>query len=679
MTYKVYTLRLAKSAFIALLFFAVSSLLTETTYAQQSGDCSDVYTPISSTIINHVNNTRPFYEMAMNETGVPWEMLAAIHYRETNFSRTNPNNGQGIFQFVNGEGGPYPPGPVSDAEFYRQLKFMADKLQNDYVWRNSPNPASVQIRKLVPNDNDFALIKNTFYSYNGRASVYADQAQYYGYNRSTQPFEGSPYVMNRFDCQRSRMGIITRDYGSMDGVDTRYGTFTLFIRLKSETLWKDIQGPYLAQPLEQSSYPTIKVGDTAPGYAKFRNVGNATWYDDFSAASVGKNPVRLGTDMPLNRTGDLSSNWPLSNRLAIGFARVTKTDGTLSQNQHIALPGETVEFWFSFKAQLNTPPKTHIEGFRPIVEGYGPMNNTGSYIGVTVLPLSYQAQAVGQSPYPSIRQGTRTKVNFSYKNTGSDPWYDSISAASANRPVTKLGTDYPLNRVSVFANDSWGGGEARPSVEFNSVYLSGGVSPSGNQHVVMPGEIAKFEFEVSSSTDLSPGTYNEGFRPIVEGYGPMNDTGTYIGINVGQAIFSAQPVGQSNYQTLRKGESSTIFLRYRNTGNMNWYDSTSFYSVRQNPVRLGTDYPLNRNSIFGNTWAFASRPGYQFNKLFDTNGVEISNNHIVLPGQIVEFSFILTATSNAPNGYYTEGFRPIVEWLGPMNDTGTFMGVTVTN
>ena len=197
--------------------------------------CGDVSAPLPAWITSAVNANRPFYESAMYTTGVPWQMLAAIHYRETNFSHTNPNNGQGIFQFVNGEGGPYPPGPVSDPEFQRQLNFMASKIQNDYVYRGSLN---YQHRALTANEPDAFRIQDTLFSYNGRSSQYAQQAALYRFNPSTQPYEGSPYVMNMFDCPRASMGIITQDNGGISGQDTRYGAFTLYARLKGDAYWQ---------------------------------------------------------------------------------------------------------------------------------------------------------------------------------------------------------------------------------------------------------------------------------------------------------------------------------------------------------------------------------------------------------------------------------------------------------
>lgn len=232
---KISKFKIAFQAIAAIVLAAVSTVSTP--LPASAADCSDVLTPLSSFVVNGVNTNKSFYVQAMNETGVPWEMLAAIHYRETNFSHSNPSNGQGIFQFVNADGGPYPPGPVSDAEFYRQLKFMAGKLQNDYVWRGS---VPRERRQLRANETNMMIVKDTLFSYNGRASVYADQAVTFGYNRELQPYEGSPYVMNRFDCPRARMGMITKDYGSLDGTDTRYGTFTIFARLKGDDFWRSL-------------------------------------------------------------------------------------------------------------------------------------------------------------------------------------------------------------------------------------------------------------------------------------------------------------------------------------------------------------------------------------------------------------------------------------------------------
>src|SRR5215213_2312725 len=206
-----------------------------------AGSCDNVTAPLSNFITSNVATNRDFYQQASLQTGVPWEMLAGIHYRETNFSHTNPGNGQGIFQFAGGEGGPYPPGPVSDGEFQRQLNFMAAKIQNDYVFRGN---LTYSHRPLHPDEQEMFRIQDTLYSYNGRSSQYAQQAANYGYDPTTQPYQGSPYVMNMFDCARAGMGIITQDNGSIDGTDTRYGAFTLYARLRGDDFWHLLTKPY---------------------------------------------------------------------------------------------------------------------------------------------------------------------------------------------------------------------------------------------------------------------------------------------------------------------------------------------------------------------------------------------------------------------------------------------------
>lgn len=167
-------------------------------------------------------------------------MLAAIHYRELNMAVSNPSNGQGIYQLYS-SGQYFAPGAVSTDEFLRQTRLAADFVQQKAV-NSGTRTSIVSPRYLTTYDSDINLIKNTLFSYNGRASAYAQQATTFGYSSSAQPFEGSPYVMNKFDCQRKAMGIITTDGGStLTGTDTRMGAFTLYARLKGDGYWNSLQ------------------------------------------------------------------------------------------------------------------------------------------------------------------------------------------------------------------------------------------------------------------------------------------------------------------------------------------------------------------------------------------------------------------------------------------------------
>lgn len=141
---------------------------------------------------------KALYQKVGKEKNVPWQMLAAIHYRETTYGTTNPSNGQGIFQFYSlvQQGQKFPPGPVGQTEFERQLGLLADLLKTTY---SSTPVVDLRSKTLAESNTDPRKVKDVFFSYNGRATQYIDQAVKLGFNRSTDPFEGSPYVLNLLD------------------------------------------------------------------------------------------------------------------------------------------------------------------------------------------------------------------------------------------------------------------------------------------------------------------------------------------------------------------------------------------------------------------------------------------------------------------------------------------------
>lgn len=152
---------------------------------------------LSPAQLQAITQNQPYYEKAGQEVDIPWQLIAAIHVREFNLKRENPANGQGIYQFFGKEGGPYPAGPVSDTEFQRQTSFMATKLKTDYLNRNYPANRTMSQTGTSPE-----VIKDIFFSYNGRSSKYAAQGAQFGFNPNTQGYEGSPYVMNKTDANR---------------------------------------------------------------------------------------------------------------------------------------------------------------------------------------------------------------------------------------------------------------------------------------------------------------------------------------------------------------------------------------------------------------------------------------------------------------------------------------------
>ncbi len=552
--------------------------------AHHAGDCSDVYTGLSSFVVDGVNRNKADYVAVMNQTGVPWEMLAAIHYRETGFSRSNPSNGYGIFQFTPPPRS-YPPGPVSDAEFRSQLKYMADKIQSDYVYRNSPNAASVNGRKLTANEQDITLIKNTLYSYNGRATVYADQASHFGYNKSLQPYEGSPYVMNRFDCNRARMGLITQDYGDMDGTDTRYGAFTIFARLRGQSYWMSLQRPYYAVYVGQSSYPNLSPGQTSTAYIEFRNGGKTNWYDNVSAGPNHKKPIRLATMNPTNRRSEFgNSSWGSDRNRPTGvFGTVYQADGTpYTTNPHIVKPGESARFTFDITIPDNFPAGTYRERYALIEDGgIGPLPTyITPWIDVTVKEVM-TATFVAQSAYPTLRGGEAKKSYITFKNTGNAIWFDntSVGSSSGAKPV-RLATVNPVNRASAFGTTSWGTGRNRPTGNFSVVYRKDGSAYPTNPHRVLPGESGRFEFTFTTPDNYTPGTYSEHFAPVHEGGSgiiPVNIT-PWLNLTVLDAP-SAKALSTDHTTNINPLTTKTITYQFKNTGSTTWSQANTYLDV----------------------------------------------------------------------------------------------------
>lgn len=169
-----------------------------------------------------IEKNRDAYEKAATEAGIPWEMIAAIHLRETGLSRINPANGQGIFQNSTAPEGLYPEGEVDDAGFLAQAKWVAAFIKGK---------ATDASRLSV---NDEVAIKDTFFAYNGRDPQYIAQAKTLGF---TDSYDGSPYVMNKADAKRDpgsnpKWGQVKGDGGEIQyPANQDYGAFLVYASL----------------------------------------------------------------------------------------------------------------------------------------------------------------------------------------------------------------------------------------------------------------------------------------------------------------------------------------------------------------------------------------------------------------------------------------------------------------
>lgn len=136
-----------------------------------------------------VESNKIFYEQVANQKGLPWQSLAALHYRESSLSRINPNNMEGLFGFnsLRKAGYSFPPGPVNDQEFIYQLGLAADWLIK--------NSAEAYYSLTIADVTTAEYFPYAFLAYN-RGARYKNAKLAIG--REMMP-EESPYVVNQLD------------------------------------------------------------------------------------------------------------------------------------------------------------------------------------------------------------------------------------------------------------------------------------------------------------------------------------------------------------------------------------------------------------------------------------------------------------------------------------------------
>lgn len=139
-----------------------------------------------------IKANQSIYEEGAKAYGFPWQVMATLHSLEHGLQKSNPENGQGVYQlYTYTDGGKnenafLPAGPIDDAEFLRQTKIAAGIAESMAGDLNNP-------------DN----VKKLFFKYNGASQKYKDKALAMGFSsEQANNGEGSPYVMNRYDAKR---------------------------------------------------------------------------------------------------------------------------------------------------------------------------------------------------------------------------------------------------------------------------------------------------------------------------------------------------------------------------------------------------------------------------------------------------------------------------------------------
>ena len=187
----------------------------------------------SAVELQAVQANQAIYEEAANQYGFPWQILAVLHQKEHSLQRSNPANGQGVYQLYSytaggkNENAFLPAGDVSEDEFRRQTMIAAGIVNS-------------KASGLDLNTADG--IKKLFFRYNGEAAEYINKALSMGFTREQANVgEGSPYVMNRYDDRRDPTSAsMDPNWGGRyeqdgqyvpDSKSYRFGAFVLYLAL----------------------------------------------------------------------------------------------------------------------------------------------------------------------------------------------------------------------------------------------------------------------------------------------------------------------------------------------------------------------------------------------------------------------------------------------------------------
>ncbi len=130
-----------------------------------------------------MNANTSIYKSAVNGTKIPWQMLAAIHYRESRFAKKSSSK-EGVFGL---KGGNYATGKdYTSQELEEQAKAVVKKLETDMGTKSGDD-----------------AVKYAFFKYDNDAEPYKSQARDLSLSEAeANNGEGSPYVMNKADEAR---------------------------------------------------------------------------------------------------------------------------------------------------------------------------------------------------------------------------------------------------------------------------------------------------------------------------------------------------------------------------------------------------------------------------------------------------------------------------------------------
>ena len=355
-------------------------------------------------------------------------------------------------------------------------------------------------------------------------------------------------------------------------------------------------------------------GQTGTVSINIENIGTNTWYSDY-----GTTPSYQVTRLAI--ANYRNSSFIVPDRNSLG------TQNQILMTPSSVAPGQTATFTFETSAPYRQISDTI--NFIPVVGGAW-LNNQGVQTIMNVYPSSWSLNnisIVSQNLLPNEGES----VVFSVTNASMSTWYADGNPNHA--PPTRLATigyaDSPF--ADPYGNSGWLGTQ-------NQILMT----PS----TVAPGQTATF-----SADFVGPITNNyieSHFHFSIENGGVFGiDNGTTFDLRSPAAILSYQYLGcvaNNPLGLMSPGSRSNVTTSILNTGNVVWYDYSSYNGAHD--LRLVMNHPLYRNSSFydpsDRNWLAPSQIG-------KTQGT-------TRPGQIATFNFNWLAP--VQTGTYNETFQP---------------------
>jgi hypothetical protein len=118
----------------------------------------------------------------------------------------------------------------------------------------------------------------------------------------------------------------------------------------------------------------------------------------------------------------------------------------------------------------------------------------------------------------------------------------------------------------------------------------------------------------------------------------------------------------SSSTTTEATASKVVSVRFKNTGTSNWYDIDSVPEGGSHLVLKAT-HVTGGESGFNEKFASPLRATQRFAAVYKSDGTkktEDESNHIVTPGQTVQFDFTIASPSHLTNGEYRIAYRPML-------------------